>query len=719
MSGMVMAALVLTACWLPACQDEDPAAAPPREVILIADFEGEDYGDWTVEGEAFGPGPARGTLPHQMVVTGYLGEGLVNSFYSGDDSVGQLTSPPFTIARTHINFLLGGGQHPGRACIELIVDGEVVRSATGPNDRPGGSEHLDWHGWAVADLQGRDAVLRIVDRQQGGWGHINVDHLVQEDHPRRSEPAFRDIEIEQRYLHFPVRTGATKRRIRILDGETTLREFEIELADQEPDFHVFGDLAPFTGKTLRLAIDRSSSGAKALDGIIQADEVPGAERMYREEHRPQFHFTTRRGWVNDPNGLVYHDGEYHLFYQHNPYGWNWGNMHWGHAVSPDLVHWRELPLALYPHRYGDWCFSGSALIDHENVAGFQTGDEKVLVAFYTSTGRGESIAFSNDRGRTFTDFEGNPVVRHRGRDPKVIRYEPGGHWVMAVYDEEADSRGIAIYTSTDLKEWTRRSRIDGYYECPELFELFVDGDPAKMKWVVYGADGAYSIGSFDGATFTPEVEKQRFQYGNCFYASQTFNGIPEDDGRRIQIAWGRVALHGMPFNQMMDFPVELTLRTTERGLRMCAEPVAELAALHERSFSRNDLEITSEPVSLRFQGGESPGELLHLQLRWSVGEAEELGLNILGITLLYRVGAAELECAGNVGSLPAREGMLELEILVDRTSIEIFGGGGLLYMPIGTIVSKQSSGLLASSRGGPSRIEQVTVHELRTAWSPR
>ena len=172
--------------------------------------------------------------------------------------------------------------------------------------------------------------------------------------------------------------------------------------------------------------------------------------MYQEKYRPQFHFSPRIGWNNDPNGLVFYKGEWHLYFQHNPYGWNWGNMHWGHAVSTDLVHWTQLPIAIYPFKYGDWVFSGGAVVDEDNTAGFKSGAEEVIVASYTSTGRGEAIAYSNDRGRTFTDYAGNPVVKHQGRDPKIIWYGPGKHWVMAVYDEEGRRRTEAAASRSTL-----------------------------------------------------------------------------------------------------------------------------------------------------------------------------------------------------------------------------------------------------------------------------
>ncbi|MFQ6132034.1 MAG: GH32 C-terminal domain-containing protein [Armatimonadota bacterium] len=679
--------------------------------ILIADFEGEDYGDWEATGGAFGPGPARGTLPNQMRVSGFVGKGLVNSYHGGDGTTGTLTSPPFTIERRRIHFLVGGGKYPGETCINLVVDGDVVRTATGPNDRPGGSERLDWHVWDVAELAGKKAVIQIVDQRTGGWGHINVDHILQSDDPTKETRM--EIRVEKRYLNLPVKSGASMRRVRLTLGKEVVREFEMELAEAEPDFWVFVDLTPFRGQTLTLWADGLLGESQALRAIAQDDAIKGAERLYAEKHRPQFHFSSRRGWNNDPNGLVYHKGEYHLFYQHNPYGWKWGNMHWGHAVSTDLVHWRELPIALYPHRFGDWCFSGSAVVDHRNTAGFKTGDEDVIVAAYTSTGRGESIAYSNDRGRTFTDYDGNPVVKHRGRDPKVIWYEPGGHWVMAVYDERDGSRGIAFYSSPDLKDWQYQSRIEGYYECPELFELPVDGDENNRKWVVYAADGDYALGSFDGKTFITESGKHRFNYGNCFYASQTFNNVPPEDGRRIQMAWGRVNMPDMPFNQMMLFPVELTLRTTDEGERLFARPVREIELLHGRMYEW-------ENVALE-EGSQNPlaevsGELLHIRAEFQVGQAAQFGLAARGSTVAYDVGKQELTCAGKKAPLKPVEGKIRLEILVDRASVEVFANDGRVYMPIGAIPPDDDRALGVFTVGGPTEVSSLEVYELRSAW---
>ncbi|HLB75202.1 MAG TPA: hypothetical protein VJJ98_14370, partial [Sedimentisphaerales bacterium] len=311
------------------------ASEPQAEDILIADFESETYGDWKVDGDAFGPAPAKGTLPNQMEVSGFEGERLVNTYFKGDDTTGTLTSPEFVIERKCINFLIGGGMYPGEACINLVADSKTVRTATGPNDRPGGTEALDWHSWDVSDLAGKTAQIEIVDKKKGGWGHINIDYIVQSDLGASAAEGekSRQFVVKKRYLNLPVKNGARKRVLRlIVDGEV-VRDFDIELADAEPDFWMVLDVGEFKGKEVTLRADSLGRGSKGLSSIVQAGSIKDSKDLYKEKLRPQFHFTSRRGWNNDSNGLVYYKGEHHLFYQHNPYGWDWGNMTWGHAVS--------------------------------------------------------------------------------------------------------------------------------------------------------------------------------------------------------------------------------------------------------------------------------------------------------------------------------------------------------------------------------------------------
>jgi fructan beta-fructosidase len=677
----------------------------PRPDVVFADFEGDDYGGWKALGTAFGTKPARGTLPGQMPVTGFKGKGLVNSFAGGDGSTGSLTSPEFTVERAYLSFLIGGGHHPGKTCMDLVVGGKVVRTATGPNKVPGGTERLDPAGWDVREFAGKKARLRIVDEATGGWGHINIDHVVFTDCKPDAYLADvrRTLRVGKRYLHLPVKRGGPKRNVKVLLGGKVWREMEVELADGRPDFWVFLDLEAVRGKTLTVQVDRLLESSAALKAVSQADDVPDAGGLYKELHRPQFHFTSRRGWLNDPNGLVYYKGEYHLFYQHNPYGWDWGNMHWGHAVSKDLVRWRELPIAIYPRRFGDWAFSGSAVVDGANTSGLKAGGEDVLAAFYTSTGRGECLATSNDRGRTWADWPGNPVVKHAGRDPKVLWHAPSKRWVMAVYDEHAGKRWIAFYTSADLKKWQFQSRVEGFYECPDLFELPVGGKPGVRKWVMHAADGQYVLGGFDGKAFTKESGKHALWHGN-FYAAQSYSNAP--DGRRVQVGWAvGSAFPGMPFNQQMTVPCELSLRTTGEGVRLFAWPVKEIDGLRGKRHAWKD--VAEAKVA---------GELFDVQTTLAVGTQGEIGFVVRGEPVVYDVKGQVLRCHGKTMPLKPQGGKVRLRILADRGSVEVFGNEGAAALSVGVQLGGKERSLRLFARNGGGKAAELEVFEMRSAW---
>jgi fructan beta-fructosidase len=687
------------------------AARAQTPDIVIANFEGAGYGTWKVEGTAFGRGPAQGTLPNQMVVEGFQGRGLVNSFVGGDGSTGALTSPAFTIDRKSIRFLIGGGGWANQTCINLIVDGRIVRTASGPNTEPGGSERLEPAGWDVSDLAGKTARLQIVDRATGGWGHINVDHIVLSDSkpPGTLRDVTRELTLQHRYLHLPVKTGAKKCRVAMIVDGATVREFEIELAD-DPDWWAHLDVSRWHGRKAAVRVDRLAEDSTALERVTQADEIWAAGEVYREPLRGQFHFSARRGWNNDPNGLVYAQGEYHLYFQHNPYGWNWGNMHWGHAVSSDLVHWQELPIAIYPERFGDWAFSGSAVVDRTNTSGWKKGDNDLLVAAFTSTGRGECIAFSRDRGRTWTEYEGNPVVKHSGRDPRLLWHEPTKRWVMAVYDESDGKRWIAFYTSADLKSWTFRSRIEGFFECPDLFELPVDSDATRRRWILTAASSEYMVGQFDGATFAPETPKLPGHRGRGFYAAQTFSHDPR--GRVVQIGWLQTTTPGMPFNQGMSLPMELSLRTTPDGPRLTWVPVEELAALRSRTL----IKISGE----RKLGDDlltgTRGELIEIRAEFEPGPSSVLTFKVRGLEIAYDAHKHELNVHGQRTSAPLRAGKQRLIVYTDRTAVEVFASDGLIYVPMPVNLDSRALGAEAIISGGPIRFNSLEVHELRGIW---
>ncbi|MCP4257988.1 MAG: DUF4980 domain-containing protein [Planctomycetes bacterium] len=529
--------------------------------------------------------------------------------------------------------------------------------------------------------------------------------------------------LKKKYLNFPVKNGAEKRFINLIVNGKVVRDFDIELAPDEPDFWVFLDISEFRKQKAVLRIDKfEPDKSKGFDSIYQADTFRGRKNLYREKLRPQFHFTSRRGWNNDSNGLVYYDGEYHLFYQHNPYGWKWGNMTWGHAISEDIIHWNELSDAIHPDHLGT-IFSGSAVIDVNNTAGFQTGNEKVIVCVYTSAGGSnsmskgqpftQSIAYSNDRGRTWKVYEKNPIIGHingSNRDPKVIWHVPTRQWVMALY---LDKKIMGFFTSDNLKSWEFQSKIECFHECPELFELPVDGDENNKKWILYGGSGEYLIGDFDGKQFKSQTDQIPFHYGNCFYASQTFNNIPKEDGRRIQIAWGRVAMPGMPFNQMMLFPVTLRLQTTEDGPRMFAEPIREIEKIQRRKRQwKNKILKPGDNLLSKISG-----ELLHIQAELKVDDdVEETGFVIRDVPVVYNVQKQQLSCQKKKAPLKPVDGKIRLEILVDRTSIEIFGNNGRMYMPMGVILAENSKSLEIFTKGGNTEVESLIVHKLGSVW---
>lgn len=560
--------------------------------------------------------------------------------------------------------------------------------------------------------------------------HSEVDQVVESD--RRApgaliQDARREITVEKRYLNLPIKNGGPKRMVTVsIEGEPP-RSFEIELADGRPDWWAFMDIATFRGKKATIIVDKLPGDSSGLKVIDQSDAIKHVDTLYQETLRPQFHFTTRRGWNNDPNGLVFYKGEYHLFYQYNPYGIAWGNMHWGHAVSRDLIHWEELPVALYPDEHGAM-FSGSAVVDWKNTAGFQTGSEKPMVCVYSAAGefalgfpKGQStqcIAYSNDRGRTWTKYSGNPVLPHLiagNRDPKVVWYEPEKKWIMALF---FDGNDYGLFSSKDLKHWDLINgvTVPGTGECPEFFEIALDGNVQDRRWVFYGGAGTYLVGRFDGRTFKPETGPNQMQHGNCWYASQTYNNIPPEDGRRILIPWGRnMNLPGMPFNQMMGLPVELTLRTTVEGLRLFANPVRELAALRVQSH-------TLPPQPLR--PGENPlagvkAELVDLTADISCGDATEIGFNLRGLNIRYDVKRRELACLDRTAILKMVNHKIRLRLLVDRTSVDIFGNDGALYMPMANLVSQSNRSLEVYAAGGSAEINSLNVWDLKSAWQAR
>jgi len=476
----------------------------------------------------------------------------------------------------------------------------------------------------------------------------------------------------------------------------------------------------------------------------EGKNMVGAKEVYHELHRPQFHFTCEKDWLSDPNGLVYYKGEYHLFFQHCPGFINHAPNTWGHAISTDLVHWKQIDNAIEPDEYG-FIWSGSTVVDWSNTSDLQQGDEAVIVAFYTTGGFGDpptpcvqAMAYSNDCGRTFTKYP-EPVLDHiraSNRDPKVICHEPTGQWIMALY---LDGDDFSLFGSKDLKKWDRLCDVEvgGRGECPDLYELPVDGDPGNTRWVLWGAAGTYRIGTFDGRTFTPETATLRAELGPNGYAAQTWSDVPAEDGRLIQISWMAGGQYsGMPFNQQMSFPVQLSLRTTPEGIRLFREPVREIEILHTREHRWQDhtLESGYDRLAVFFRYGptwqdklpqalanivvDTEWDLFDIRVEVELVDATTFGAIIHGHHLCYEVADRKFTyLEREIPAEPDDDGRLRFHILVDRTSLELFVGGGKVSASFCFLPAPHDVPLEFYAREGSVRIVSLTVHELESAWT--
>ena len=724
------------------------ARAQSSPDVVIADFEREDYGDWTPTGTAFGPGPASGTLPDQMPVSGFAGQRLVNSYHGGDRTTGTLTSPEFTVDRGFLAFLVGGGGHEGKTCVNLLVGDKVVRSETGPTE---GSEELRPASWDVKEFRGKRARIQVVDDATGGWGHVLVDHIVQTDRPVRNEPVLREIVADKRYLLLPVKNRSAMRKMTVAVDGHVKREMAIELADAEPDWWAVLDVKQWSGKPLRLEVDSLPSGSRALEQVKQSDALPERDAKERAD-RPVFHFAPPRGWINDPNGQVFFDGEFHLCYQLNPYGTRWQNMSWGHAVSRDLVHWEDLGVALH-QQGGIMIFSGQATVDHQNTSGFGAGGKPPIVAAYTGhrvdgSRQTQDLAFSLDRGRTWTKYAKNPVLDINNpnfRDPKVFWHAPTKKWVMAVV--MANERKVHFYGSLNLREWKFLSHFGpagapkkSNWECPDLFQLPVEGtDGREVKWVLHvgmgdgaaagGSGGEYFVGDFDGTTFTSDepLDTVRWaDFGRDFYAAVTWENVPPQDGRRIWIGWmnnWRYANDiptGVDWRGMMSVPRTLALRRAEGDtLRLVQRPVLELESLRgeHRAVPQTRL-APGTPATLK----ENAGDAIVVVAEFTpAADAKAFGFKVCvggghETVVGYDVAKQELFIdrtkSGNTtfhSDFPGRhaaplkpgpDGKIKLHVLVDRYSVEAFANDGAVTITDLIFPKPESRGVQVYSDGG-------------------
>lgn len=516
-----------------------------------------------------------------------------------------------------------------------------------------------------------------------------------------------------------------------------------------------------------LALAFAASACSTLTETETAQVSEDTITRSREPYRLAYHFSPEKNWMNDPNGLVYHQGTYHLFYQYNPEGTTWGNMSWGHATTEDLVHWKRLPLAI-PMDDSLMIFSGSAVNDPRNTSGlFEANDSSGMVAIYTAhlpDLQTQALAYSSDAGLHWAQYEGNPVLDEQMkdfRDPKVFWYEPKEAWIMALAIPQRQK--IRFYESPNLKDWTRLSEfgpqgfVDGIWECPDLFELPVEGGDGS-QWVLvvsYNTDTAgssmqYFVGDFDGKKFTninTDDLVLSVDEGKDYYAAVTWNDVPDD--RRLMIGW----LNNWQYGQ--DIPTSgwrsaqslvrsLHLRQFPEGIRLVQQPVDEQHMLRgapqhyqDEQVSEGDdflsvenvhgsqLEIVAEFV---YQPIETPSEAQSLASEFGIkvfeGERQEtvIGYDVASQSLFVdrsQSGDTTFNqdfSARTIGLMPSDDGIVRMHIFVDHSSVEVFGNDGYVTMSNRIFPDQNKDGVEVYAIGGTVTLRSLDVWPVESIW---
>jgi fructan beta-fructosidase len=469
--------------------------------------------------------------------------------------------------------------------------------------------------------------------------------------------------------------------------------------------------------------------------------------------RPHYHFTPPANFMNDPNGLVFYQGEYHLFYQHNPFGDTWGHMSWGHAVSRDLAHWEHLPVALYEED-GVMIFSGSAVVDWRNTSGLGASDEPPLVAIYTghtAVQQTQNIAYSNDHGRTWTKHVGNPVIAinlPHFRDPKVLWHEATRQWIMVTV--LADQQKVRFFGSPDLKRWTHLSdfgpagAVDNEWECPDLFPLTVEGQPGTQKWILKvdvnrSILAQYFVGHFDGTRFVndaPSDQVLRVDYGKDFYAAQSWSDAP--DGQRLWLGWMNNwdyanVIPTSPWRGLFSIPREVALRQYSGGLRLVQSRITGLESLRQQHYHSAGEDIANVNADLAARG--DWGVAVEIEAEFAMGAAAEFGIKVrkgeaeetrIGYDALVGELFVDRRRSGNVGfapafpgqhrgPLPPEQGKIKLHVFVDACSVEVFGNDGRTVISDLIFPDPHSTGVEFYASGGEVRLMVLDVWTVRSA----
>ncbi len=509
------------------------------------------------------------------------------------------------------------------------------------------------------------------------------------------------INEQKNYLLLPVQEKAEMCNIKVVKNNTQVKALNVRLASNHIDYYVPLDLKQF-GEDAKLALDIHVNGTYRNDGELSgftcwkkmqfSDTFDTANR---EKYRPVYHHTPAWGWMNDPNGMFYKDGVWHLYFQYNPYGSQWENMTWGHSTSTDLIHWTFQGAPIEADAWGT-IFSGSAVVDHNNTAGFGKG---AVVAMYTSAGENQtqSIAYSNDNGQTFTKYDGNPVLTSNTpdyRDPHVFWNEDIKRWNMIM----AEGQHMDIYSSADLKEWKLESQFGaeygnhgGVWECPDLMKMKVRGTD-QYKWMLLcninpggpfgGSATQYFVGQFDGHKFTcesaPEVTKW-MDYGKDHYATVTFDNAP--DGRRVAMAWMSNWQYAnqvptMQYRSANSVPRDLDLYEYQGQTYCGVTPSPELAAARPKKATKTLTEACEMVVTLKGNAT--------ITLANDKGEQVVMTYDEKSRTFaMDRTKSGQKEFSDDFAALtvaPVHGKMSQLRLFIDRSSIEAFDADGKMAM---------------------------------------
>lgn len=564
------------------------------------------------------------------------------------------------------------------------------------------------------------------------------------------------------YLILPVEEAREDARINVLVDGKVAETIYVRLAGSKTDFTVPFDLTPYKGKNVVLDIVtpqgresvREASADVCWNGITLSDSIDTSDR--ETKYRPLFHHSPLNGWMNDPNGMFYKDGKWHLYYQRNPYGSKWQNMTWGHSVSSDLINWEHLPDAIRPDGLGS-IFSGSCVIDHNNTAGY--GNDAVI-ALYTSAGTSQmqSMAASNDGGSTFEVFGGNPVLtlESEARDPNMFWNDETGEWNLTL--AHALDHEMLFFTSPDLKSWTLQSAFGkgigaqgGVWECPDLFELPVDGSDEK-KWVLLcnlnpggpfgGSATQYFIGDWDGKTFTADTDADGaiptkwLDYGKDHYATVSWSNAPQ--GRRTVIGWMSnwqyaADVPTVQFRSANTLPREIGLFSGSDGqIYASSVPSPELEAIRGRlAVNRRNASVGAKPSHFALPS-ENSG-VCEILLNINARKADKVDITLSNkagdkVTMIYDTAAHTLSFdrtkSGVVDfsdSFPAvtvaptfeTDGSIKLRLYIDRSSIELFGNDGRFAMTNLVFPNMPYDSMSVSATGGKVKITDLKIYSLK------